>query len=121
MNVLNVLVVDNDTQFRSVVVDLLENLGYRASAVAGGQAALRILDLPFNLVLTSSRMLFMTGEELAQQIQAQKGIPVIIMTSFLTEEEKLAITETGSFILMKPFGLEGLREAIIQATLPPPP
>src|ERR1035438_4190701 len=68
-----VLVVDDDDDLRDVMVETLEDAGYRAVGVASGSQALKAIhDEPF-LVLADLRMPRMDGSELLNAMQAELG------------------------------------------------
>lgn len=63
-----ILLVDDDTDVRSVAATILEELGYDVTAAESGAAALELLKADdFDLLLTDVSMPLMNGVELARQ------------------------------------------------------
>jgi signal transduction histidine kinase/CheY-like chemotaxis protein len=111
-----ILVVEDDPRVSRSTVAVLEELGYRPQAVAGGREALELLARePFELVLTDVMMPEMTGTELAAEIRRRHpGIALAFVTGYVGEagdSDELA----GQTILRKPFTVSGLAAAVDDA------
>lgn len=82
-----VLVVDDEEDFRSLVVCFVEQMGYVVTAVSNPAAALTLLETSsFEVVVTDALMPGMDGRELCQKIRSAYGsrIKLIVMTSLYT-------------------------------------
>lgn len=81
-----VLVVEDEGDVRSYLVETLEDLNYRVREAANGAAALALFDAdPFriDLLLTDIVMPGLNGRELADQLQRrQPGLKVLFMTGY---------------------------------------
>lgn len=103
-----ILVVDDDTDLRTMLTLLLREAGYEAvgaeHALAAVFAAVRARP---QLVLIDIRMPIMNGLELVKELKAHRdtrGIPLVAMTGNDTPEIRAAATEAGCVgFLPKPF------------------
>jgi signal transduction histidine kinase len=81
-----VLVVEDESDVRSYLVETLEDLNYRVFEAANGEAALALFDAdPFriDLLLTDIVMPGLNGRELAEQLHhRQPGLRVLFMTGY---------------------------------------
>jgi CheY-like chemotaxis protein len=79
-----ILVVDDEFLITDILVDVLEEDGFRVLTASNGRKALEILDKETPaLVVTDFMMPLMNGLELAQAIKANPGwaqIPVILLS-----------------------------------------
>jgi signal transduction histidine kinase len=81
-----ILVVEDEPDVRSYLVETLRDLNYRVREAANGVAALALLDTgPFriDLLLTDIVMPGLNGRELAERLHArQPGLKVLFMTGY---------------------------------------
>jgi len=80
-----VLVVEDDDGVAGVVCEMIAQLGYQATRVASGQAALRALEQKrgFDLVFSDIVMPGMSGVELAKDIRRrQPDMPIVLTTGY---------------------------------------
>ncbi len=106
-----VLVVDDDDDLRDVMVETLEDAGYRAVGVAsGGQALKAIHDEPF-LVLADLRMPRMDGSELLNAMRAELGsrVPPVV---FITGASPWTIENVAAPVLSKPVDIDQLLNVV---------
>ncbi len=109
-----IFVVDDDTDLREVLGELLADEGYDPQLCANGSAALELLRAGARprLILLDLMMPVMDGWQFRDaQLRdvALRDIPVVVMTaSRLVEEESLAAAE----ILRKPVGIAQIIEAV---------
>jgi CheY-like chemotaxis protein len=111
----NVLIVDDEADFRELLVDLLEGAGYGVECATNGQEALdRLHQGPRPcLILLDLGLPVLDGRECMRQKQnsALASIPVVIMSGGGdTMEAALALGAVG--YLQKPFGLGSLLATI---------
>jgi len=113
----NILLVEDEEILINMVKTLLEQLGYKATAVMNSVDALKIFrsnPQKFSLVLTDQTMPLMTGTELGKEIKKIiPNIPIILMTGYtkLINEEKAKEMGFQKY-LMKPFDKNTLGAAI---------
>lgn len=85
-----VLVVEDDRRNACVVALYLEEAGYRVVQVASGQAALEAASRELPLLVVLDLMLpDVGGEQVIQEHQALGDVPVIILTSRSSEEDRV--------------------------------
>jgi DNA-binding NtrC family response regulator len=102
-------VVDDEKNYLVVLSALLNDAGYKVSAVDNPFAALDLLSKePVSLVLSDLKMPRMDGLEFFRRAQQKFGpVPFIILTAFATVETALEAMKAGVFdYLMKPFNNE---------------
>jgi two-component system chemotaxis response regulator CheY len=106
---MKILIVDEFTASRKVLVYTLEQLGFEnMEEVSDGYSALlRLKSALFDLVITDREMSKMSGLQLLQQIRADqelKHIPVLIVTEDAKPENIVEATKAGvNAYIIKPF------------------
>jgi CheY-like chemotaxis protein len=110
-----ILLVDDNTIVRDMLVDLVESLGYRADAAASGAEALALFDRDrYGVVLTDLVMPGMSGwDVLAALRERDSHIPVIIVTGSPIVGDPRAFLP-GVAILKKPVDVTALDAMIKQ-------
>lgn len=109
----NVLVVDDEADFRSVVARVLEDEGHRTQVAWNGAEALRLIEQePPDIVLADLRMPVMDGWGLIQEIRRrQLDTDVIIMTAAADASAWADELNVPAYIA-KPFTFYALTELI---------
>lgn len=77
-----ILVVENDREFRKLLVDCIRSSGYEVVAVGNGMAATNSLQngKTVEAVITGRRLPLMGGEELTRWVKKNRsGVPVILV------------------------------------------
>lgn len=113
-----VLVVDDESAVRRFVAEALRGAGYEVLLAANGREALGIVygeNISPALLITDIEMPGMTGVELAARVRADRpAIRVVLMTGRETSaaraRERAGLVEG---VLLKPFGLAELLDAVI--------
>ena len=110
-----ILLVDDNTVVRDMLVDLVGSLGYHADAAAGGEEALAMFDRgQYAMVLTDLLMPGMNGwEVLAALRQRDPHIPVVIVTGSPVVGDPRA-AQPGVAVLKKPVDVTALDSMIKQ-------
>jgi PAS domain S-box-containing protein len=106
-----ILVAEDETAIRTLVVNALTQSGYRVLSAASGDAALTLArgEPEIDLLLTDARMPGMSGGELATQLAAARpGIRVMMMSGYTDETVRV----DGSLMLKKPFTPRELRQKV---------
>lgn len=106
-----VLVVDDESSLRRLVVRRLTNEGYRVLEAGDGIEALALLQTPdadIRLVITDIRMPRMDGYALADRIGERPKSPPII---FISGYGQTGVWLPGS-VFAKPFSLDALLEEV---------
>ena len=111
-----VLVVDDDSESRGLICEVLGANGYSVVSVGDGAAARQILekDAGFSVVIADLRMPDENGLDLIRSLR-EKNTPhkFILMSSFISSaEKKLAKTLGVRALLDKPFRLSELLQSV---------
>ena len=112
-----VLVVEDDTQIREVLTELLTDLGYRVITTASAEEALqRVEETTPDLVLTDVHMGGMSGVDLCARLKRDQRFqltPVIIITGQSDLDARVAGLAAGADdFFAKPFNLIEIRTRV---------
>ncbi len=113
-----ILVVDDRWENRSVVVNLLEPLGFTMLEAENGQEGLeKVREYQPNLVITDLSMPVMDGHEMIAQLRQSSEIPsdlaIIVSSASVFESDRQKSLETGANdFLPKPIQKETLLESL---------
>jgi DNA-binding NtrC family response regulator len=112
----HVLVVDDDPQLLSLLVDTLTAIGYEVTGAPGGIEALDTLTTrKFDLMVTDIKMPNLDGIQLLKRVRRHyPDMPVIFITGVVTPEIISHAAPDG--FLAKPFRIHHI-EQVIEATL----
>lgn len=102
---IHLLVVDDDTEIRSLLGDYLRKNGYSVSLAANGQAMQNILaDHPIDLIILDLMLPNEDGLVLCRNLRVHSNIPVIMLTARGDETDRIIGLEMGADdYLPKPF------------------
>lgn len=105
-----VLVVDDDESFRVMLTETLKISGYSVRSVTDGESAVQVLgEGGIAAVIADIKMPGMDGIELARHVrQNHPGLPVILITAYLSGEEQKEGAKVADGFLMKPFRIESI-------------
>jgi two-component system, response regulator, stage 0 sporulation protein F len=117
----HILVVDDDESHRTLICDLLEEMGYRTEQAKNGREALDLLegDLP-QAVLLDLRMPVMSGWGLLDALKKMpraKSLPIIIISAYGFEWEAELVGASG--YVSKPVDLDKVKATVQQIVGPP--
>lgn len=117
----HILVVDDDQSHRTLISDLLEEMGYSTSQAGNGREALDLLEgeLP-DAVLLDLRMPVMSGWGLLDALRKMpraRGIPIIIISAYGFEWEAELVGASG--YISKPVDLDKVRDTVQRIAGPP--
>jgi PAS domain S-box-containing protein len=111
----SILLVEDDDEVAALVTEMLNNLGYRVTRVAGAQAALgaladdREVDLVFADVMMPGSM---NGVELAREVRRRRpDAPILLTTGYAGAALQAAGLDRFQ-VLHKPYEIESLEEAL---------
>jgi DNA-binding response OmpR family regulator len=118
-----VLVIDDDPSVREVVRYVLESFGYDAETAADGAMGLaRFEESGWDLVLTDLNMPEMSGWEVVAIIRRRApSMPIVLITALSDATVMRRATEWGLPVVVKPFRMETLRAAVVEALSPKRP
>lgn len=118
MNEIRVLIVDDEDDFRELVVKRLINSNLYAEGAETGNRALEILKHnEFDVVVLDIKMPGIDGIETLRQIKANKpGVEVIMLTGHVSVEFGITVMKLGAFdYVIKPPLMNELLDKIRQA------
>jgi len=117
-----ILVVEDDEDIRAVLVEILQELGYRTLAANDGLEALKMLE-KFNvdLVISDLMMPNMNGWRLISALRERSiQVPVIIITGYMDQEGlELLNNQDIAGYLEKPVDLNELARMVQNGLFPP--
>jgi len=110
-----ILVVDDDSRVRSVLVEHVAYAGFRVLEASNGQEALEVLGKePVSLVFTDLRMPVMDGIELLRRARPRFPSTIFIVVSAYPDD-LVALYRSDAFpitVIPKPFRAEQVRRAL---------
>jgi two-component system response regulator (stage 0 sporulation protein F) len=115
---LTILVVDDDTEMRALLLDVLRKEGYEATEAKDGvEAALALRAREYDLVLIDKNMPGPSGLDLLPGLRRVcPGSQFIMMTAYGDVPSYMEAVEKGAAeFLFKPFRMEELKAAISKA------
>ena len=115
-----VLIVDDEDTVRELLRQMLEALGYRVIACAGGRAGIAELsnaEQHIDLVLLDVMMPGLGGPETLRRMRAvDRCIPVLITSGYALQGDAQRMLDEGALaFLPKPFSLDELAERVSAA------
>lgn len=107
-----ILVADDETRIRRLVVESLENAGFDVCQAQDGRQAVdvfRLSPVESDLVILDLMMPEMDGEEALKAIRKTSAVPVLILTArdFLCDKSKCFNAGADDY-LVKPFSIQEL-------------
>ncbi|PAB61414.1 sigma-54-dependent Fis family transcriptional regulator [Anaeromicrobium sediminis] len=96
---MNILVVDDEIEYRQVLKIILDKRGYDTDTAANGEEALRMIKKKnYDLILTDLLMDKMDGVELLKRVKKiNENIQVIIITGYGTIENAVEAIKKGAY------------------------
>jgi PAS domain S-box-containing protein len=110
-----VLVVEDQDVVRFLIVEILEDLGYRALECADSTAALRIIQSSqrVDLLVSDIGLPGLNGRQLADAARVKRpSIKVLFVTGYAENAAGSAFLEPGMEIISKPFTMDALAAKI---------
>jgi len=113
-----ILVVEDDDDIAEMVLSLLSKSGFKTDVVSDGETAQTLIAAkPPDLILLDIKLPDMSGIEVLQWVRDRSFLPVIVVSGYKKESDKVAALDAGADdYLAKPFSPEELI-ARIQALL----
>ncbi len=121
----SVLVVDDEADVRTLVVELLARAGYAVTAAGDGREALQAFyDVRPDLVILDVKMPRLDGWQTLDRIRDLSNVPVLMLTARDGELDKVRALKAGADdYVAKPFGRQELlarTEALLRRAAPAP-
>lgn len=112
-----ILIADDDVDFRSALSEAFERRGFRTTLASDGQEALELVRVKTTLhvALLDVHMPRLTGLEALEEIRRLElpSLPCLFMTAQLDEHiQRRAQALAGSQVLSKPFSLQTVTAAV---------
>jgi PAS domain S-box-containing protein len=100
-----VLIVENEADYLALLLAVLERAGYDVETAPDGPAALDILRTsPPDLILMERTLPGMDGLSLCRNIRRRSNVPILVLTSKISQEDLVAALDTGADdYVTKPF------------------
>jgi len=114
MSMKKILVVDDETNIRNLIKNILGS-EYRISTATNGIEALELLkEEDFNLIILDINMPQMDGVEFMEQLKKRNiSTPVVIVSAFSDPEKLIKIFKLGaSDFVIKPFSSDQILETV---------
>lgn len=101
----SILLVDDDVELCSLMVEYLGGHGYELSHVHDGVSGVaRVLDGHHDLVILDVMLPQIDGFEVLRRLRQRTAVPIIMLTARAAEEDRISGLETGADdYLLKPF------------------
>lgn len=108
--ILNIIVVDDDSEIRALVAQFLEPYGFKVCGAGGGEEMRRLLAKgDTDLVILDLMLPGEDGLTLCREIRARSAVPVIFLTAAGSEADRVVGLEMGADdYLAKPFSTREL-------------
>ena len=111
-----VLIAEDERSLRRLSATVLNQAGYRTLEASDGQQALDMFTAHGSsvvMVVTDVVMPRMGGIELARRLrQSQPSLPILFVTGYVEQGDKLLDSAAGAQVLLKPFSPEALLRAV---------
>jgi CheY-like chemotaxis protein len=111
-----VMVVEDDPSVRTVVIELLKELGYEAIDVADSDEALRVLETPqrIDLLISDVGLPGLNGRQLAEIARRRRpDLPVLFITGYAAGAARRSeVLGPGMEMISKPFAVEALAQKV---------
>lgn len=114
----NILLIEDDAAFRTMLVEALQGRGHTVSPVSTAEDGLRHLAQDrFDLILTDVKLPGMSGvEALPRLLKSGRGADIIVMTAYSSREMALEAVRLGAYdFFSKPFSLKELEIVVRRA------
>ncbi len=115
----HVLILDDEKNYLLVLQAMLEDAGYKVTALSDSQTALPFLEeSEVDVLITDMKMPHLTGQDILEHVKKNyPHIPVLIMTAFGSIEGAVDAMRCGAFdYITKPFSNDELLLATQNAT-----
>lgn len=104
-----ILVIDDETDIRSMLKEYLEMEGYLVYTAENGEEAFSKITGETDLILLDVNMPGMDGYEVCEKIRSIVGCPILFLTARTEEADRVnGLKAGGDDYILKPFSMEEL-------------
>ena len=116
-NAPRILLIDDDPIVRDSIQGLLEYFGYDCGIAADGPSGLKRFEgETWDLMMTDLMLPGMTGWQVIDAIRGRvPGVPAIVITGVDDRSVRTRARQCQVSLLLKPFGLDVLKAALVDA------
>ncbi len=115
---LRILVVDDETNVRTLLSEVLQGQGYEVVVASSGEEAVELArKSPFEIVITDMRMPGINGVEVIQHVKnINSECCVIVITAYASVESAVEAIRRGAYdYITKPFNIATMRIIVDRA------
>ncbi len=109
-------IIEDDNHVLSMIKNYFEYLDYKIITASTGLEGLKMVkSKSYNLVITDIVMPYVSGLGIISVIKQKKPeIPIIAITAYGENPEKLAAERQADVVLRKPFEMEELKDHVVK-------
>jgi CheY-like chemotaxis protein len=109
-------IIEDDEQVLSMMRNYFEYLGYKIITASNGMEGLKLVSsAKYDLVITDIVMPYVSGVGIITVIKEKMPkVPVIAITAYGKNPERLAAEKQADVVLRKPFEMEKLKDHVAQ-------
>jgi CheY-like chemotaxis protein len=109
-------IIEDDEQVLSMMRNYFEYLGYKTITASNGMEGLKMVSSKkYDLVITDIVMPYVSGVGIITVIKEKlPKVPVIAITAYGKNPERLAAEKQADVVLRKPFEMEKLKDHVAQ-------
>jgi len=107
-------IIEDDEHVLGMMKTYFEYLGYRIITASDGMEGLKMLDAEqYDLVITDIVMPYVSGVGIVSVVKEKPpDIPVVAITAYGKNPERLAAEKHADVVLRKPFEMEKLKDHV---------
>ncbi len=107
-------IIEDDEHVLAMMKTYFEYLGYRIITASDGMEGLKMLDSEqYDLVITDIVMPYVSGVGIVSVVKEKSpDIPVVAITAYGKNPERLAAEKQADVVLRKPFEMEKLKDHV---------
>jgi two-component system, chemotaxis family, chemotaxis protein CheY len=115
---MKILVVDDSSTMRRIIINTLNKIGYSdyAEAANGREGVEKLAAVPIDMIITDWNMPEMSGVDFIRAVRANdqtKHLPVIMVTTNAAQEDIVQALDAGvNNYVVKPFTPDTIKERI---------
>jgi CheY-like chemotaxis protein len=111
-----IFIIEDDNHVRSMMKNYFEYLGYTIITASNGLEGLKMLKSEnYDLVITDIVMPHVSGLGIISVIkETSPDLPVIAITAYGKNPERIAAEEKADVVLRKPFEMEQLKDYVVK-------